>query len=136
MASNVVERSFTSNMQHGEEAAAVQCVKVMQLRKNRVWSVRKTGVAIAASSSKSQSVIVELGLAFPNLKTDRETELVVVRGFNSKIVGLMNNSAPGVRVATWILPPRWLIRTVCELRLVLEPIFDGDSIFGLLFTSK
>ena len=67
MASNVVERSFTSNMQHGEEAAAVQCVKVMQLRKNRVWSVRKTGVAIAMSSSKSQSVIVELGLAVPNL---------------------------------------------------------------------
>ena len=112
-------------------------VKVMQLRKNRVWSVRKTGVAIAASSSKSQSVIVELGLAFPNLKTDRETELVVVRSANSKIVGLMN-FAPGggVRVATWILPPRWLIRTVCELRLVLGPFFDRDSILRLLITSK
>ena len=40
-------------------------------------------------------VIVELGLAFPNLQTDRETELVVVRSANSRIVGLMNNFAPG-----------------------------------------
>ena len=101
----------------------------------------KTGVAIATSSSKSQYVIVELGLAFPNLQTDRETELVVVRSANYKIDGLMNNFAlvslyGGVRVATWILPPRWLIRTVCELRLVLGPIFDRDSILGLLFTSK
>ena len=81
-------------------------VKVMQLRKNRVWSVRKTGVAIASSSSKSQCVIVELALAFPNLQTDRETELVVVHNTNSRIVGLMNTFAPGrgVRVATWILP--------------------------------
>ena len=95
MASKVVERSFTSNMQHGEEAAAVQCVKVMQLRKNRVWSVRKTGVAIATSSSKSQCVIVELGLAFPNLQPDRETKLVVVHSASSRVVGMMNNFAPG-----------------------------------------
>ena len=58
MAPNVVERSFTSNMQHGEEAAAVQCAIFCQGHA----ASEKSGLVSAKNGGRDRLGIVEVSV--------------------------------------------------------------------------